>query len=142
MGLASPGTVATLLGRVRARIGGAGETVRQLGIAGKLLAMAATLLLPLTASLFYISRDLGGATRLIETQARTLERLETANAADRHFSVLQYWLTDLALNLEGISMMEVRTAQQKLDETLARLEKTDPELVGDLRPQLEDYVTT
>jgi len=138
------GVATTSVGVRRAlgRLLGLSRGFGRLGIAGKLLAMSAMLLLPLAASLLYISGDLGRASRLIETQARTLERLENANAADRQFSTLQYWLTDLALNLESVSMMEIRTTQEHLDQTFTTLERTDPDLVRELRPEIADYVST
>jgi hypothetical protein len=70
----------------------------RLSITARLVLLSAALLVILIATNFYLNRGLkDGADALVE-EARYVETLRAASAAEKSFGDLKYWLTDLAVS--------------------------------------------
>lgn len=111
----------------------------KMGIGGKITTMNGVLLALFAGSLIYITLELRAATQVVHQQRQMLSRLETVSAASQRFTNLRYWLTDLSLSWLNESEEAAEQTRQQLEEALVELEKTDPILVGEIRPEIDAY---
>ena len=97
------------------------------------------IILLMAGALVYIFNELGRANTVIQEQGKALKRQETVSAASSNFSLLRYWLTDLAVSWQNEDEVMAMDAKSKLDKILSKLKETDPELVAKLTPKVEIF---
>jgi signal transduction histidine kinase/CheY-like chemotaxis protein len=108
----------------------------KLNIGVKIFLINGAIILLMAGALLYIFSELGKANIVIQEQEKALKRLETVSAASSNFSLLRYWLTDLAVSWQNEDEVKAMDAKSRLDKILSILKKTDPELVAKLIPKV------
>jgi signal transduction histidine kinase/DNA-binding response OmpR family regulator len=95
--------------------------------------LSSVLLLILVGVSTYLNRQLDQSAEALATEARYVEVLRTASAAEKAFGDLKYWLTDLAVSLLNLSEQKANQARRTLEERLAALEPYDKPTVDAIR---------
>lgn len=113
----------------------------RLSIAARLVLLSAALLIILIGTNTYLNRELKDGADALAGEARYVEVLRTASAAEKSFGDLKYWLTDLAVSLLNLSEQKAREAKRQLDDELTALEPYDAEAVGAIRIEVQNLVT-
>lgn len=111
-----------------------------MGIRQKLLALTGVVLLLVGSVLAFVTFAIhsdGGAS--IAKQQQIATQLNITQAAEFQFNNMRYWLTDLAVTWLNESESNADLAQARLQESLAELEKNEPEVVNEIRPLVESY---
>ena len=106
-------------------------------ILARLVFLSAVLLAVLFATNVFLSRQLARDAEILTEEARIVSVIKMANAANRSFGDLKYWLTDLAVSLLVRSEIKAREAEARLEEQLAGLEPYDPETVAFVRQEVD-----
>ncbi len=109
-------------------------------IPARLIFLCAVLLSVLVASNWFFSGRLSHNADALDQQTRIVSVLKTANAANKAFGDLKYWLTDLAVSLLVRSEQNAYQARDALYVELERLEAYDPETVEVLRQEVEALI--
>jgi len=109
----------------------------RLSIPVRLVLLSAALLGILVATNIYLNRELGDSADALAAEARYVETLRTASAAEKAFGDLKYWLTDLAVSLLNLSEDKARDAKRRLDEQLVTLEPYDAAAVAAIRQEVD-----
>ena len=81
----------------------------------------------LAATNFFLASQLSRMADTLRDETDIVSRLKTANAANRAFGDLKYWLTDLSVSLLMRSEVKAAEARARLDIELDRLGEFDPE---------------
>ncbi len=97
-------------------------------ISTRLVFLAGTLLAVLVGSNLYLDRRLADSAGTLDEQARFVSVLKAANAANKAFGDLKYWLTDLSVSLLMQSEQKAKQARGRLQAALQDLESHDPEI--------------
>jgi len=121
--------------------GNRGIGITRLSIAARLVLLSAALLLILVGTNIYLNRELNEGADALAAEAHYVEVLRTANAAEKSFGDLKYWLTDLAVSLLNLSEQRAREAKSELDGELTALEAYDAESVRAIRGEVENLMT-
>ncbi len=111
--------------------------MNRLSIVSRLVILAVFLLSALIGSNLYLNRAISKGTDTLIEESVLVKSLTTANAANRAFGDLKYWLTDLAASLLVRSEIEAETAQENLEQALQELEKVKPDMVAQIRAEVE-----
>ena len=106
-------------------------------ILARLVFLSAVLLAVLFATNVFLSRQLARDAQILTEEARVVSIIKMANAANRSFGDLKYWLTDLAVSLLVRSENKAREAEAELETHLAGLESYDPETVAFVRQEVD-----
>jgi signal transduction histidine kinase/DNA-binding response OmpR family regulator/HAMP domain-containing protein len=109
----------------------------RLSITARLVLLSAALLIILIATNFYLNRGLKDGADALVAEARYVETLRTASAAEKSFGDLKYWLTDLAVSLLNLSEEKARDAKGRLDGQLTALEPYDAGAVAAIRKEVD-----
>jgi signal transduction histidine kinase/DNA-binding response OmpR family regulator len=109
----------------------------RLSIPARLVLLSAALLGVLIATNIYLNRELKDGADALVAEARYVETLRTASAAEKAFGDLKYWLTDLAVSLLNLSEEKAREAKRRLDDQLATLEPYDAVAVAAIRREVD-----
>src|SRR5262245_32072456 len=109
--------------------GSADFAMSRLYIPVRLVLLSAALLGILVATNIYLNRELGDSADALAAEARYVETLRTASAAEKAFGDLKYWLTDLAVSLLNLSEDKARDANSSVAEQLVTREPSDAEAV-------------
>ena len=95
-------------------------------IRARLIILAVALLSALLLATAYLSREIANNEAAFVAEAQLVSVLKTANAANKDFGDLKYWLTDLAVSLLVRSQQNATQAKERLDADLKDLAKFDP----------------
>ncbi|MBL4665301.1 MAG: hypothetical protein JKY23_05050, partial [Nitrospinaceae bacterium] len=110
-----------------------------LGIGAKIILLNGVTLLLLGGALLHVYNELGKATQIIEEQKSSLHRLETVSSALTTFSQLRYWMTDLAVSWQNEAEDSAMAERAKLEKIFSGLNKTDPQLITKLQPEVDSF---
>jgi signal transduction histidine kinase/CheY-like chemotaxis protein len=113
----------------------------RLSIPARLMLLSATLLLMLGATSIYLNRELKIGADALVTEARHVEILRTASAAEKSFGDLKYWLTDLAVSLLNLSEQKAREAERQFEAHITKLEPYDTAAVTAIRHEVGGLMT-
>jgi signal transduction histidine kinase/DNA-binding response OmpR family regulator len=114
-----------------------GTGMLRLSISARLVLLSAALLLILIGTNSYLNQQLKSGADALEAEARYVEILRTASAAEKSFGDLKYWLTDLAVSLLNLSEQRAQEAKGRLDTQLAALEPSDAATVAQIRTEVD-----
>jgi hypothetical protein len=117
--------------------GNASFGMSRLSITARLVLLSAALLIILVATNVYLNRELKDGADALVAEARYVETLRTASAADKSFGDLKYWLTDLAVSLLNLSEDKARDARRRLDDQLTTLAPYDAAAVAAIRKEVD-----
>ena len=111
-------------------------------ISARIAALTAAGLISLVISSFFMTQALyRSADRTAATKV-LFDRAATAAAAQAAFGDLRYWLTDLSVSLLMNSQRKAEDARKRLDPRLDALDRSSPELIAKIRPEVDAYVKT
>ena len=113
----------------------------RLSIPARLLLLSAALLIILIATSIYLNRGIKQGADALVAEARYVEILRTASAAEKSFGDLKYWLTDLAVSLLNLSEQKARDAKREFDAHLTTLEPYDATAVAAIRHEVDGLMT-
>jgi signal transduction histidine kinase/DNA-binding response OmpR family regulator len=113
----------------------------RLSIPARLMLLSAALLIILIATSIYLNRRIKDGADALVAEARYVEILRTASAAEKSFGDLKYWLTDLAVSLLNLSEQKARDAERQFDAHLATLEPYDATTVAAIRNEVDGLMT-
>jgi adenylate cyclase len=119
-------------------VGDAG--LSRLSISARLVLLSSVLLIILLAVSALLSRGLSNANHAVAEEARYVEVLRTASAAQKAFGDVKYWLTDLAVSLLNLSEERAREARVRFEQKLAELEPFDREAIAAIRVDLNSLM--
>ena len=108
----------------------------QFSIRTRLIFLSVALLATLVMLTTYLTREIAIGAKSLAEQAELVSLLKTANAANKDFGDLKYWLTDLAVSLLVRSQSNASEAKERLDKDLDALARTDPDDVGVVRSEV------
>jgi signal transduction histidine kinase/CheY-like chemotaxis protein len=114
-----------------------GAGMLRLSISARLVVLSAALLLILIGTNSYLNQQLKSSADALAAEARYVEILRTASAAEKSFGDLKYWLTDLAVSLLNLSEQRAQEARGRLNEQLAALEPYDAATVSQIRTEVD-----
>jgi signal transduction histidine kinase len=97
-----------------------------LSIRARLIFLSILLLAILTTSLVLLSRELARDSEALAEEASYVFIVKNANAANKHFGDLRYWLTDFAETLLSGSQQNAAAAKERLDSDLREIAEVDP----------------
>ena len=97
-----------------------------LSIRARLIFLSILLLAILTTSLVLLSRELARDSEALAEEAGYVFIVKNANAANKHFGDLRYWLTDFAETLLSGSQQNAAAAKERLDSDLKEIAEVDP----------------
>jgi signal transduction histidine kinase len=97
-----------------------------LSIRARLIFLSILLLAILTTSLVLLSRELARDSEALAEEAGYVFIVKNANAANKHFGDLRYWLTDFAETLLSGSQQNAAAAKERLDSDLREIAEVDP----------------
>jgi signal transduction histidine kinase len=97
-----------------------------LSIRARLIFLSILLLAILTTSLVLLSRELARDSEALAEEAGYVFIVKNANAANKHFGDLRYWLTDFAETLLSGSQQNAAAAKERLDSNLREIAEVDP----------------
>src|SRR6266404_1536555 len=97
-----------------------------LSIRARLIFLSILLLAILTTSLVLLSRELSQDSEALAEEAGYVFIVKNANAANKHFGDLRYWLTDFAETLLSGSQQNAAAAKERLDSDLKEIAEVDP----------------
>jgi len=101
-----------------------------LSIRARLIFLSILLLAILTTSLVLLSRELARDSEALAEEAGYVFIVKNANAANKHFGDLRYWLTDFAETLLSGSQQNAAAAKERLDSDLREIAQVDPDGVA------------
>jgi signal transduction histidine kinase/CheY-like chemotaxis protein len=113
----------------------------RLSIPARLMLLSAALLVILIATSIYLNRGIKEGADALVAEARYVEILRTASAAEKSFGDLKYWLTDLAVSLLNLSEQKARDAKRQFDAHLTTLEPYDATAVAAIRHEADGLMT-
>ena len=113
----------------------------RLSIPARLMLLSAALLIILVATSIYLNRGLKQGADALVAEARYVEVLRTASAAEKSFGDLKYWLTDLAVSLLNLSEQKARDAKRQFDGHLTKLEPYDATAIAAIRHEVDGLMT-
>ena len=96
----------------------------------------------LAGSLLYIFNELGQANVVIQKQKDSLKTFELVSDASQNFSLLRYWITDLAVSWQNEDEDKAFAAKAKLEKTLLELKKMDPALIARLESRVDSFTNS
>jgi methyl-accepting chemotaxis protein len=111
----------------------------KLSIGVKIMLLNGFILLLLAGSLLYIYNELGKANAVIQHQQDSMKRLEAVSTASSTFSLLRYWMTDLALSWQNEAEDNAMAEKAKLEKQFVEFKKTDPKLVAKIQPKVDSF---
>src|SRR5260370_16609648 len=97
-----------------------------LSIRARLIVCSMLLLAILTTWLMLVSGELGRDSDALAEEAGYVFIVKNANAANKHFGDLRYWLTDFAETLLSGSQQNAAAAKERLDSDLKEIAEVDP----------------
>jgi signal transduction histidine kinase len=97
-----------------------------LSIRARLIFLSILLLAILATSLVLLSRELARDSEALAEEAGYVFIVKNANAANKHFGDLRYWLTDFAETLLSGSQQNAAAAKERLDSNLREIAEVDP----------------
>jgi signal transduction histidine kinase len=100
--------------------------IPHLSIRARLIFLSILLLAILTTSLVLLSRELARDSEALAEEAGYVFIVKNANAANKHFGDLRYWLTDFAETLLSSSQQNAAAAKERLDSDLREIAEVDP----------------
>ena len=100
--------------------------IPHLSIRARLIFLSILLLAILTTSLVLLSRELARDSEALAEEASYVFIVKNANAANKHFGDLRYWLTDFAETLLSGSRQNAAAAKERLDSDLREIAEVDP----------------
>ena len=100
--------------------------IPHLSIRARLIFLSILLLAILTTSLVLLSRELARDSEALAEEAGYVFIVKNANAANKHFGDLRYWLTDFAETLLSGSQQNAAAAKERLDSDLREIAEVDP----------------
>src|SRR5216684_1214435 len=100
--------------------------IPHLSIRARLIFLSILLLAILTTSLMLLSRELARDSEALAEEAGYVFIVKNANAANKHFGDLRYWLTDFAETLLSGSQQNAAAAKERLDSDLKEIAEVDP----------------
>jgi signal transduction histidine kinase/DNA-binding response OmpR family regulator/HAMP domain-containing protein len=113
-----------------------------LPISARVAALTAAGLISLILSSVFLTQALyRSADRMAETK-ELFDRAASAAAAHVAFGDLRYWLTDLSVSLLMNSQRSAEQARERLQVHLERLAKHSPDVVKEIRTEIDAYVET
>jgi signal transduction histidine kinase/CheY-like chemotaxis protein len=118
-----------------------GSGMSRLSIPARLMLLSAALIVILVATSIYLNREIKRGADALVAEARYVEILQTASAAEKSFGDLKYWLTDLAVSLLNLSEQRARDAREQFDAHLTTLEPYDPGAVAAIRTEVDGLMT-
>lgn len=113
----------------------------RLSIPARLMLLSAALLIILAATSIYLNREIEEGADALVAEARYVEILRTASAAEKSFGDLKYWLTDLAVSLLNLSEQKARDAERQFDAHLTTLQPYDATTVAAIRREVDGLMT-
>ncbi|HUN51062.1 MAG TPA: response regulator [Candidatus Sulfotelmatobacter sp.] len=111
-----------------------------LSIRVRLLILSVFFLLTLIATTAYLNLELTADGEALAEEARLVSIIKSANAANRDFGDLKYWLTDLAVSLLVRSQQNATLAKQRLEADLNNLATFDPDGVAVVRSEVDSLM--
>jgi signal transduction histidine kinase/DNA-binding response OmpR family regulator len=109
----------------------------RLSISARLVMLSSVLLVILLGVSLLLSRGLYNSAEALAEEARYVEVLRTASAAQKSFGDVKYWLTDLAVSLLNLSEERARQARTTFEAQLDALEPIDPSTIAAIRYDLD-----
>jgi signal transduction histidine kinase/DNA-binding response OmpR family regulator len=109
----------------------------RLSISARLVMLSSVLLVILLGVSLLLSRGLYNSAEALAEEARYVEVLRTASAAQKSFGDVKYWLTDLAVSLLNLSEERARQARTTFEAQLDALEPIDPSTIAAIRFDLD-----
>src|SRR6185369_11400247 len=109
----------------------------RLSIPARLLLLSSVLLLILAGTSIFLTGSLNQNAKALDAEARYVETLRTASAAEKSFGDLKYWLTDLAVSLLNLSEEKARDAKRRFDNHLTTLEPYDRAAIAAIRHEVD-----
>jgi len=122
------------------RIGGDAGLSR-LSISARLVLLSTVLLAILFGVSALLSRGLNNSDAALAEEAKYVEVLRTASAAQKAFGDVKYWLTDLAVSLLNLSEEKARKAKTRFEAELDVLEPIDPAAIAAIRRNLDSVMS-
>jgi adenylate cyclase len=114
--------------------------ISRLSLPLRLMLLAGFLLAVLVGSNVFLTGRLAQNAMTLTEDARRITAVATANAANRAFGDLKYWLTDLAVSLLVRAEQNAQAAHAALETELDRLSAIDPEAVAAIRKEVADLI--
>jgi len=116
------------------------DLLRKTSIAFRVGAIAALLLAALAVTNVIVIRQMDANAARVTAATDLFEELEAASGANRAFSNVRYWLTDLAVSLLTISERNAKAARAELDTYLKQLAGQNPKLAADVGQEADAYM--
>lgn len=106
----------------------------------RIISLSALLLGAFVLSSFLMAWEFSANQPRINDATERFHRLQIAALADRNFSAVRYWMTDLSVSLLMLSERNAGAAQDRLNADLLELEKFAPGPAKRIRDATEAYV--
>jgi PAS domain S-box-containing protein len=119
---------------------GADAGMSRLSISARLVLLSSVLLVILLGVSVLLSRGLNNTAEALVEDARYVEVLRTASAAQKAFGDVKYWLTDLAVSLLNLSEDRAQQARTNFEQQLVALEPFDPQAIAAIRSDLDSLM--
>ena len=116
--------------------------MQRLSILTRLTLLSVVLLCVMLVSNLYLNRTLSNSAATLKHEAELIELLTEANAANRAFGNLKYWITDLAVSLLMNSELNASQSRDELSVALTALESYDADTVAQLRTEVDSMFAT
>lgn len=116
--------------------------MQHLSILTRLTLLSVFLLCAMLASNLYLNRTLSNGAETLRHEAKLIELLTSANAANSTFGNLKYWITDLAVSQLMNSELNASKSRDELSVALSALESYDADTIAQLRGEVDSMFNT
>jgi adenylate cyclase len=100
----------------------------RISITARLILLVALMLSVFVATNYFLNRQLTKTADILLDESEFVSRLTVANAANKAFGDLKYWLSDLSLSQLMLSERRAQEAHDRLDTALDKLARFDPDV--------------
>ena len=111
--------------------------MRNFSVVTRLVVVCLFLLISLVGTNLYLNKALSVGTEALHVESTIVSRMTTANAANRAFGDLKYWLADLSASLLMRSEVEAGKAREQLNTALDSLIEFNADSVAQIRKETD-----
>ena len=110
-----------------------------LSIKTRLLLLSSVLIAMILASTYFLTSKLSEGSHAVTRNAELAELIDIAQGVRNTFGEYRYWLTDLAVSLLRQSEGNAKAARERLIKSLDELERRQPDVMGVLRKEIDEF---
>lgn len=113
----------------------------RLSITARLIMLVALMLCVFVATNYFLNTRLAQTAYILGDEADFVTRLTVANAANKAFGDLKYWLSDQSVSLLMMSERRAKDARGRLDAALGNLSRFDPDTAAIISREVDALET-